>query len=484
MKSRLAACLALLTLTAAFLIAPIIPARGQDASAPPPAFAVAQRLQTEAQAAANYAQALDAKDLGNANIQRDIAHRRALQATLKYREVVGSAAYGRGPWGAEALFQEAQVQHQFLHDDNGAIQSLQTLHNNYHGVAFPSAPLAAATLTRLETAVDQANRTTPPGSYLYKIIDFFVQLFGGQKFSYSYALAILAISVLVRLALTPLSNKQFASMREMQKLQPYVKEIQAKYKNDKETQMRKTQELYKEHNVNMFGGCGPMLVQLPILIGLYRMIVLYQYQFVHGKFFWVGSALSAQFPQVFAPNLGQQDVLLLVLYTASMYVTQKLTVTPSIDPAQAEQQRQMAVMMPLFSGFLFYQWHLPSAFVLYYLVFNILSTAQQKYYMKQHHADIHGEPDVDKDADDTGGGPRRKPLLPTEPASGGAAKDLPRANGAANGSGGRRALPGRDVPLAQAKNQTPADGVKSNGATPAAKGVIAPRKVHPKKKRR
>jgi len=61
---------------------------------------------------------------------------------------------------------------------------------------------------------------------------------------------------------------------------------------------------------------------------------------VHGKFFWVGSPLSTMFPQVFAPNLGQQDMLLLVLYTASMFVTQKLTVTPSIDPAQAEQQNQ------------------------------------------------------------------------------------------------------------------------------------------------
>ena len=259
----------------------------------------------------------------------------------------------------------------------------------------------------------------------------------------------------MRLALTPLSNKQFASMREMQKLQPYVKELQAKYKNDKEVLMRKTQELYKEHNVNMFGGCGPMLVQLPILIGLYRMIVLYQYQFVHGKFFWVGSPLSAMFPQVFAPNLGQQDIPLLVLYTASMFVTQKLTVTPSIDPAQAEQQKQMAIMMPLFSGFLFLQWHLPSAFVLYYLIFNILSTAQQKYYMTRRHADIHGEPDVDKD-------------------------DGPAILLAANGNGVKRtasAPPCRPCPA-------PANGVKSNGATPAAKGLIAPPKVHPKKKRR
>ena len=70
-------------------------------------------------------------------------------------------------------------------------------------------------------------------------MDFLVNICGGPRFSYSYALAILLISVLVKLALTPLSNKQYASMKEMQKLQPYIKEIQAKYKNDKEAQGRK-----------------------------------------------------------------------------------------------------------------------------------------------------------------------------------------------------------------------------------------------------
>ena len=445
MKSRLAAFAALLSLTAALLPAP---AQAQDAAAmaAPPAFAVAQRLTSEAQAALVQ---------GNG----DIAHRRALQADSSYQTVVSSGSYGHGPWGAEALYQKALVERDLLHNNTTAIQTLQTLHNNYHGVPFTSDKLAANTLTSLETAVDHTNATTPPWNILYHVINFFVNLFGGQKFAYSYALAILAISLLVRLALTPLSNKQFASMREMQKLQPYVKELQAKYKNDKEVLMRKTQELYKEHNVNMFGGCGPMLVQLPILIGLYRMIVLYQYQFVHGHFFWVGSGLSAAFPQVFAPNLGQQDIPLLVLYTASMFITQKLTVTPPIDPAQAEQQKQMAIMMPLFSGFLFLQWHLPSAFVLYYLIFNILSTAQQKYYMTRRHADIHGEPDVDKSDDDRDGG---KHMLLS-------------VNG--NGNGVRPPLPSRPGPAN-------GNGVKPNGATPAAKGIIAPPKVHPKKKRR
>ena len=87
------------------MLAPARPARAQDAAtAAPPAFAIAQRLNGEAQAA-----------LAQGN--SDIAHRRALQADASYQAVVASATYGHGPWGAEALYQEALVQQDFLHND-------------------------------------------------------------------------------------------------------------------------------------------------------------------------------------------------------------------------------------------------------------------------------------------------------------------------------------------------------------------------------
>ncbi len=433
-----------LLLAAALLLPASRAAQAQALPAPaPPAYAVAQRLTAEARAAAAAHDDRTTRD-------------RAVQAAAKYREVVSSHQFGSGPWGAEALYQQALVQRDDLHDDNAAVLSLQQLQNNYRNVDFPDRPNASPALITLEGQVDARNKATPPGSILYGVMDFFVKLFGGKSFSYSYALAILFISVLVRLALTPISNKQFASMREMQKLQPAIKELQGKYKGDKEMMGKKTMELYKEHNINPAAGCLPMLFQLPILYLLYYMIRLYQFQFVHGHFLWVGSPLATLFPGIVAPNLGQQDIPLLVLYALSMYVTQKLTITPSLDPQQAEQQRQMAVMTPFISTIFFLQWHLPSAFVLYYLIFNILSTAQQKYYMRKRHADIHGEPDVDKG--DGGGDGGTKKVVYDRNGSGG--------NGSGNGA------------------RPYGNGAKLNGTTPTAKGIIGPQRSHPKKKRR
>ncbi len=154
-----------------------------------------------------------------------------------------------------------------------------------------------------------------------------------------------------------------------------------------------------------------------------------------------------------------------------MYITQKMTITPTMDPQQAETQRMMTIMTPFMTTYFFLQYHLPSAFILYYLTFNILSTAQQKYYMRKRSGDA---------PPDTGGGDGGSKTLPILPngTGGGQAKARPASgngNGAANGS--RRVGNGRTVPLAEAKSETV-------GAAPAAKGIIAPQKVHPKKKRR
>ena len=89
------------------------------------------------------------------------------------------------------------------------------------------------------------------------------------------------------------------------------------------------------------------------------------------------------FPAYLGINLGQPDIPLLLLYAGSMYITQRMTITPTMDPQQAETQRMMTIMTPFMTTYFFLQYHLPSAFVLYYLTFNILSTAQQKYYMRQ-----------------------------------------------------------------------------------------------------
>jgi YidC/Oxa1 family membrane protein insertase len=457
-------------------------AHGQGLPAPvPPAYSVAQRLDATAHALAAS--------------QPDIARRRAVQAIKKYLEVTNSGTFRHGAYAAESYYHEALLQRDFIKDEFGvgdlgnAVQSLKTLKNNFDKVSYPDKTNVQPTLDATQKALDRDAQTFHPtpwgtiGPVLYKVMDFFVHLCGGSRFSYSYFLAILLISLLVRLALTPISNAQYASMKRMQKLQPVIKEIQAKYKDDKEKQGQKVMQVYKDHGVNPAAGCIPALAQAPVFILLYQMIVRYQYQFNNGDFLWIGSGLSHTFPSFLGTSLGQPDIPVLLLYAFSMYVQQKMMVSP--DPQQAEQQRTMALLTPFMTTYFFLQYHLPSAFVLYYLVSNILSTAQQAYYMK-------------KRATDVGGGDGGSKILldgdlPLTPGGGGSFKTRPNgSNGSGNGTS-RRVSTGRDVPLAEAKDGSSATSrtgdkfsrpSSTNGATPAARGVIAPTKIHPKKKRR
>ena len=456
-------------LNAAFFLTLFMVGASVQAQSPaltPPAYGIAQRLQAEA---------AEAAARGDAQTE----HNRYYQAVLQLQKVAKSHAYGHTDFAKQALFQQAAIEENHLQDKNAAIQSLQTLHNT-----FPDDPTVAAQIATVGTALDNFNKTvnshsTPFhifGAFLYRVIDFFVSLTGRQ--TWSYWVAILAISVLVKLALTPLSNKQYRSMKEMQKLQPYIQELQAKHKNDKEVLGKKTMELYKEHGINPMAGCTPLLFQLPIMYTLYYTIRLYQYQFSHGTFLWIGSGLSHVFPQYLGINLGQPDIPILLLYAASMYFTQKMTVTPTMDPQQAETQKMMAIMTPFMTTYFFLTYHLPSAFVLYYLIFNILSTAQQKYYLRKRAGD--SQPGSGGD-----GGSKRPPVLMDGPNGGGAIL-LNGRNGSSTGNGsngnGSRRLPAR--PLSETVSAGERDKTHANGVEPTAKGIIAPPKVHPKKKRR
>ena len=442
MKNTRAASRTLLCAAAFLLYAFTISTACAQSSLPigpdtPPAYGVAQRLEAEAR---------DAKGAGN----NEIAHRRAYQAVIKLQEVVKSRTFGKSRYAREALRQQADMEENYLNDKNAAIQSLQSLHNT-----FQDDQTVKPEIDRLAGELNKWNKTFAPppappihnlGAALYHIMDFFVNILGRQ--SWSYALAILLISILVKLALTPFSNKQYASMKEMQKLQPDIQELQAKHKNDKELLGRKMMELYKDHGVNPAAGCIGVLPTLPVMYLLYYMISRYQYQFIHGDFLWIGSGLAHQFPNYLGVNLGQPDIPLLLLYAGSMYITQKMTVTPTMDPQQAETQKMMAIMTPFMTTYFFLQYHLPSAFVLYYLIFNILSTVQQRYYLRRRAGD--------------------PPMPPTKPSSG---------NG--NGSG-----PTSSIVRLTKDDTGHTNGNGTNGTAPTARGLIEPRKTHPKKKRR
>jgi len=238
---------------------------------------------------------------------------------------------------------------------------------------------------RLEVAgkLDKQNSN----GILYKIIDLFVGL-TGYKPAFSYWFAVVLITIIIKFLITPLTKAQFKSMKEMQKIAPLVKQIQEKYKGDQRAIGEKTMDLYKEHGVNPFASCLPLLIQMPILMLLFYMINAYKFQFEKGTFLWIGSALSHWQGWVVpigpggkvwltAGNLAEADLILVVLYLLSMYISTRMS---AVDPTQAEQQKMMAIMMPLMFAFIFAGY--PSAFLLYWLVLNILQTVQQYFIMR------------------------------------------------------------------------------------------------------
>jgi len=200
----------------------------------------------------------------------------------------------------------------------------------------------------------------------YWVIDFLVGLLGRNP-AYSYGLAILLIALIVKVITTPLTVRQFKSMREMQAIQPLLSELQKKHKGDKEAMMREQMKLFKEHKINPLGGCLPLLVQMPFLIWVFYAIRNYSAQFEGTHFLWMKS-------------LAMPDQILLILYAVSLYFSQKLTTMPSADPQQQQMQRMMSLMMPVM--LLLILKNASAAFILYWLAQNVLMTAHQYYIMK------------------------------------------------------------------------------------------------------
>jgi YidC/Oxa1 family membrane protein insertase len=171
-------------------------------------------------------------------------------------------------------------------------------------------------------------------------------------------------------------------MADMQRLAPKMKEMQEKMKGRPADEInRKVMALYKEEGVNPAAGCVPLIAQMVALIPLYQMIRAYEYQFREGYFFWIGSPWSHQHPQWLATSLAVPDVILLVLYCISMVLTSKLQ-PPATDPQQAQMQKMMTYFMPIFFGWMTWSWAWPSAFTFYWLVLNLISTAQQWHILK------------------------------------------------------------------------------------------------------
>lgn len=222
----------------------------------------------------------------------------------------------------------------------------------------------------------------------YAFIDFLVGLTGHQP-NFSYAFAALLLAIAVRGIVWPLAQKQYMWSRQMGQLSPLMKEIQDSYKDKLEKnkanpkrlqelrleQQQATMKLYSEYGINPAAGCLPMFLQLPLFLLVYQCMVHYRFAFAEGNFLWINPSTSAA-NDFFAPSLGDMDTILLIIYGVSMVVTSLLTPITATDPQQIRTQRIMGLTIgPMITVFMFF-WPLPSAFVLYWIFTNVLTTFQ------------------------------------------------------------------------------------------------------------
>ena len=186
----------------------------------------------------------------------------------------------------------------------------------------------------------------------------------------NYGLAIILFTIVVKVILFPLTYNQVKSMRKMQEIQPILKEIQKKYKNNQQKLQQAMMELYQKEGINPFSGCLPLLIQMPILFALFSSLRTFfdptlnpDVVMAHATFIWV-------------PNLGNPDpfYVLPVLVAAGTFIQQKVSMV-SINSQQDQTQKTMLYIMPLIIGYISLQF--PAGLSLYWVMYSITGILEQ-----------------------------------------------------------------------------------------------------------
>jgi len=211
------------------------------------------------------------------------------------------------------------------------------------------------------------------------------------SFLNNYGLAIILLTVLVRLSMFPLSKKQVLGAQKMQELQPQIKKLQEKYKKDMEARTKAQQELFRKHNYNPLSGCLVLFVQLPIFIALYRSLMV-DIELRQAPLLWEGirwcSDLSAPdmlYKWVWMPDwvndasgifgLGPYFNILPVITVVLFVLQQKMFMPPPTDEQSAMQQKIMKYMM-IFIGFLFFK--VASGLCIYFIASSLWGLAERQ----------------------------------------------------------------------------------------------------------
>jgi YidC/Oxa1 family membrane protein insertase len=212
----------------------------------------------------------------------------------------------------------------------------------------------------------------------------------------NFGVAIILLTLIVRGAMFPVAQKQFASMAAMKAIQPKMKAIQERYKDDKPKQQQEVMALYKQEGVNPLAGCLPLLLQVPIFFGLYKVLML-SIDMRHKPFaLWIHDLSAPDPAQIlnlfgllpFTPPSFLGIGILAVLLGITMYLTFRLNPS-AMDPTQQQMFAIMPwIMMFVMAGF-------ASGLLIYWITSNLLTLAQQQY-LYSRHPQLRAQADKDK----------------------------------------------------------------------------------------
>ncbi|QDT63282.1 membrane protein insertase YidC [Calycomorphotria hydatis] len=225
-----------------------------------------------------------------------------------------------------------------------------------------------------------------------------------HNFGIPYGIAIILLTIMVRSCMYPLSKKQAISAARMKELQPKIEELKKKYGDDREKMGRAQMELFAKEGINPIGGCLPILLQLPIFIGLYQALSN-SVDLRMAEFLWVDNLAAPDqlfhFPFTIPLLNTSAFNLLPIIAAVLMYFQQKLFMPPATSPEQ-EMQYKMMSFMPIMMGFFFY--HVPAGLCVYFISSSLWSVAERK--LLEKHRDPGTSPGLSPTTDS---GPSPKP---------------------------------------------------------------------------
>ena len=205
---------------------------------------------------------------------------------------------------------------------------------------------------------------------LQRTVEFMYQLTVSAGIP-SYGMAIILMTVVIKMILYPLTVKQVKSMKAMQELQPKMKRLQEQYKTNPQLLQQEMQKLYREAGVNPLAGCLPMLVQMPILMAIFYALKDATYEGGNPSFLWM-------------PSLSEADpyYILPVLSALSTYLTSRQTTDES-----NQQMKMMMYVMPVFIGWM--SMNFAAGLVIYWITMNLVQVVQQWFIFREEKED-HG----------------------------------------------------------------------------------------------